>query len=132
MNPVGWVDPFGLSCDSAYKGKLSKKASEMKAIERGSKLWAQAISEMRTAMASGEKYQVKVKTSSDAKAFLQEGHGGMNRYKAHTQSARADGVAKYPKGFEQHIAPEGGFGDRLHIKWYNIGVDGYIFYDVPN
>lgn len=51
----------------------------------------------------------------------------MNRYIAHTQSARADGVAKYPKGYEQHMAPEGGFGDTPHIKWYNNGGDGHIF-----
>ena len=56
----------------------------------------------------------------------------MNRYKAHRQSARADGVSKYPKGYEQHMTPEGGFGDTPHIKWYNKGADGHIFYDVPN
>lgn len=51
----------------------------------------------------------------------------MNRYKAHTQSGHADGVAKYKKGFEQHMAPEGGLGDALHIKFYNNVTDGHFF-----
>ncbi|WP_139808007.1 RHS repeat-associated core domain-containing protein, partial [Pseudomonas mucidolens] len=130
-NPFGWVDPKGLAC-SAYRGKLNQKASQMRAMTKGSKEWKQAVIDSRTAMANGEKFQVKVNSSSDAKAFLKESQGNMNRYKAHTQSARADGVAKYPKGYEQHMAPEGGFGDTPHIKWYNNGGDGHIFYDIPN
>ncbi len=131
-NPLGWVDPLGLAGCSAYKGKLSSKASEMKPLVRGSKEWNQAIKDSQSALANGEKFQVKVQSSTDAKAFLQESQGNMNRYKAHTQSARADGVPKYPKGYEQHMGPEGGFGDSPHIKWYNNGTDGHIFYDIPN
>ncbi|EIK61676.1 RHS repeat-associated core domain-containing protein [Pseudomonas lactis] len=131
QNPSGWIDPKGLAC-GAYKGKLNQKASKMPTLTKGSKEWKQAVLDNRAAMANGEKFQVKVKSSSDAKAFLKESQGNMNRYKAHTQSARADGVAKYPKGYEQHMAPEGGFGDTPHIKWYNNGGDGHIFYDVPN
>ncbi|MGF6704838.1 hypothetical protein ABIA58_001678 [Pseudomonas frederiksbergensis] len=48
------------------------------------------------------------------------------------QSDGSDGAAKYSKGHEQHMAPESGFGDTPHIKWYNNGGDGHIFYDVPN
>jgi uncharacterized protein RhaS with RHS repeats len=131
-NPLGWVDPLGLTGCSAYKGKLSSKASEMKPLVRGSKEWNQAIKDSRIALAKGEKFQVKVQSSSDAKIFLQESQGNMNRYKAHTQSARPDGAPKYPKGYEQHMGPEGGFGDTPHIKWYNNGTDGHIFYDIPN
>ncbi|RMQ86435.1 hypothetical protein ALP97_04073 [Pseudomonas salomonii] len=114
-NPVKWIDPKGLAC-AAYKGKLNQKASKMRVLAKGSKEWKQAVADNRLAMTNGEKFQVKVKSSSDAKAFLKESQGNMNRYKAHTQSARADGVAKYPKGYEQHMAPEGGFGDTPHIK----------------
>ncbi|WP_317420508.1 RHS repeat-associated core domain-containing protein, partial [Morganella sp. BCCO 40_0016] len=132
-NPVGWVDPWGWACgNSAYKGKLTMKSSEMKPLVRDSRQWKQAIKDLQQAVANGEKFQVKVKSSTDAKAFLKESLGNMNRRKAHTQSARADGVAKYPKGYEQHMGPEGGFGDTQHIKWYDKGVDGHIFYDVPN
>jgi RHS repeat-associated protein len=130
-NPFGWVDPKGLAC-STYKGKLNQKASQMHALTKGSKEWKQAVADSKIAMANGGKFQVKVKSSSDAKFFLKESQGNMNRYKAHTQSARADGVAKYPKGYEQHMAPEGGFGDTPHIKWYKNGGDGHIFYDIPN
>lgn len=132
-NPVTWVDPWGWACgNSAYKGKLTMKSSEMKPLVRDSRQWKQAVKDLQQAVANGEKFQVKVKSSTDAKAFLKESLGNMNRRKAHTQSARADGVAKYPKGYEQHMGPEGGFGDTQHIKWYDKGVDGHIFYDVPN
>jgi len=131
-NPISWIDPLGLSCKSSYSGKLSGKASEMTPLVRGSKAWNQAIKDIQAALSRGEKFQVKVQSSTDAKAFLQEAQGNMNRYKAHTQSARPDGVPKYPKGYEQHMGPEGGFGDSPHIKWYNNGTDGHIFYDIPN
>ena len=55
-----------------------------------------------------KKFQVKVQSSTDAKAFLNEVHGNMNRYKAHAQSRRSDGVAIYPKGYEQHMSQEDG------------------------
>ena len=55
-----------------------------------------------------KKLQVKVQSSTDAKAFLNEVHGNMNRYKAHTQNRRSDGVAIYPKGYEQHMSQEDG------------------------
>ncbi|WP_223284255.1 RHS repeat-associated core domain-containing protein [Kosakonia sp. SMBL-WEM22] len=131
-NPLSWIDPLGLSCKSSYSGKLSGKASEMTPLVRGSKAWNQAIKDMQAALSRGEKFQVKLQSSTDAKAFLQEAQGNMNRYKAHTQSARPDGVPKDPKGYEQHMGPEGGFGDSPHIKWYNNGTDGHIFYDIPN
>ncbi|WP_052959238.1 RHS repeat domain-containing protein [Hafnia alvei] len=131
-NPLNWIDPLGLACCSAYEGKLRSKASEMKPLVRGSKEWNQAIKDSQKALAKGEKFQVKVQSSTDARAFLQESQGNMNRYKAHTQSARPDGVSKYPKGYEQHMGPEGGFGDSPHIKWYNNGADGHIFYDMSN
>jgi len=104
----------------------------MKPLVKGSKGWVQAIKDLQAAMMNGEKFQVKVRSSSDAKDFLKESQGNMNRYKAHTQSNRDDGVPKYPKGYEQHMAPEGGLGDTPHIKWYHNGADGHIFYDLPN
>ena len=132
-NGLTWIDPWGWSCgSSAYKGKLNSAASKMKPIQRGTKEWKLAIKNTQAALLAGDKFQVKVKSSTDAKAFLKEAQGNMNRYKAHTQSSRPDGVAKYPKGYEQHMSPESGFGDTPHIKWYNNGTDGHIFYDIPN
>jgi RHS repeat-associated protein len=130
-NPIGWVDPWGWSC-SFYRGKLSSNASEMSPLDRKSKDWKLAIKELQLAMSNGEKFQVKVGSSSDAKAFLKESQGNMNRYKAHTQSGRDAGISKYPKGYEQHMRPEKAPGDNPHIKWYNQGVDGHIFYERPN
>ncbi|MNE00815.1 putative deoxyribonuclease RhsC [compost metagenome] len=131
-NPLSWIDPLGLSCGSSYSGKLSVKASEMTPLVRDSKSWTQAIKNMQASLSKGDKFQVKVKSSTDAKAFLNEAQGNINRYKAHTQSARPDGAPKYTKGYEQHMGPEGGLGDSPHIKWYNNGTDGHIFYDIPN
>lgn len=98
-NPLTWIDPLGLTGCSAYQGKLSSKASEMKPLVKGSKEWKQAIKDSQSALANGEKFQVKVQSSTDAKAFLKESQGNMNRYKTHTQSARPDGVPKSPKGY---------------------------------
>ncbi len=130
-NPVSWIDPLGLSC-SSYKGKVTMPASKMTPLIRGSREWKNAIVEMQMAIAGKSKFQVKVHSSTDAKAFLREAQLNMNRYKAHTQSARADGIPKYPKGYEQHMAPEGGFNNTPHIKYYNNGTDGHIFYNIPN
>ena len=96
-NPLRWIDPLGLSCESSYSGKLSGKVSEITPLVRGSKAWNKAIKDMQAALSRGEKFQVKVQSSTDAKAFLQEAQGNMNRYKAHTQSVRPDGVPKYSK-----------------------------------
>ena len=101
-------------------------------LVRGSKGWKQAVKDSQSAISDGKKFQVKVQSSSDAKLFLKESQGSMNRYKAHTQSKRDDGIQKYKKGYEQHMAPEKGMGDTPHIKWYNQNSDGHIFYDVPN
>ena len=30
------------------------------------------------------------------------------------------------------MSPEDGYGNTPHIKWYNNGTDGHIFYDIPN
>lgn len=130
-NPTSWADPSGLTC-SSYSGKLNIKSSEMLPLVRGSKGWKQAVKDSQSAISDGKKFQVKVQSSSDAKLFLKESQGSMNRYKAHTQSKRDDGMQKYKKGYEQHMAPEKGMGDTPHIKWYNQNSDGHIFYDVPN
>jgi RHS repeat-associated protein len=127
-----WIDPLGLSCTSSYSGKLSINASDMKPIARGTRAWHQAVQNLRLAVASGQKFQVKVRSSTDAKILLHESLGRMNRYKAHTQSKRADGIPKYPKGYEQHMSPENSPGNRPHIKWYFKNSDGHIFYDIPN
>lgn len=76
---------------------------------------------MNIALNKGEKFQVRVKSSTDAKIFLAESQGHMNRYKAHKQSARPDGISKYPKGYEQHMKLEGGLGDLPHIKSMSLG-----------
>lgn len=107
-------------------------ASEMKVIKKGTKEWSDAVKKAKESLAKGEKFQVKVETSTDAKKFLEEVHGKMNRRKAHTQSRRPDGVPKYKKGYEQHQMPEKGMMDKPHIKWYNNGTDGHIFYNIPN
>lgn len=54
------------------------------------------------------------------------------QYISFTFSARGDGIPKYKKGYEQHMAPESGLGNTPHIKWYNRNSDGHIFYDTPN
>jgi YD repeat-containing protein len=120
---------------STFRGKLSDLdglASRMKTLKPGTKEWAEAVQEMREAAAAGEKIQVKVGSSSEAKALLKEAHGNMDRHKAHTQSRREPGVPKYPKGYEQHVAPEKAPADLSHIKFYIDETDGHIFYDVPN
>ena len=30
------------------------------------------------------------------------------------------------------MSSEDGYGNTPHIKWYNNGTDGHIFYDIPN
>ncbi|EPE1852815.1 hypothetical protein ACSG7Z_003848 [Cronobacter dublinensis] len=79
----------------------------------------------------GRKFQVRVQTSSDAKAFLKEAQGNMNRYKQNTYS-HAAGKDKYSKGYEQHMQDEGDILDLYHIRWYNNGADGHIFYEIPH
>lgn len=71
--------------------------------------------------------------SSEAKLFLVEAYGNMNRYRAQTQLVdRKAGKGKYSKGYEQHMAPESGKQDLMHIKFYNVCMDGHIFYKTPN
>lgn len=53
--------------------------------------------------------------------------GLIHGYKAHTQSARPDGAPKYKNGYEQHMNPEGRFGDTPHINWYNRNNEFHIF-----
>ncbi len=138
-NPLMWVDPLGLSCGpSFFKGKMDKttgfSASQMKTIKAGTKEWKQAIKEMQDVLngsGDGRKFQVRVGSSSDAKAFLKEAQGNMNRYRQNTYS-RAPGSKKYPKGYERHTQYEGDILNLNHIKWYNNGADGHIFYDIPN
>lgn len=120
---------------SYFEGKLDDmpgNASEMKAIKKGGKDWNEAIKAQQKAIEEGKKFQVRVESSSDAKEFLKESQGNMNRYRAHTQSARKEGVPKYPKGYEQHMRPEKGQGDIPHIKYSINGTDGHIFYEIPN
>ena len=52
----------------------------------------------------------------------------MNRYRVQTQLVdRKTGKGKYSIGYEQHMAPETGKQDLMHIKFYNICMDGHIF-----
>ena len=62
----------------------------------------------KQALLGNKKFQIKIQSSTDAKTFLNEVHGNMDRYKAHTQSRTSDGVAIYPKGYEQHMSQEDG------------------------
>lgn len=54
----------------------------------------------------------------------------MNRYKWNTYS-HAAGKDKYNEGYEQHMQHEEGVLDLYHIKWYNNGANGHIFYEIP-
>ena len=138
-DPISWVDPLGLSCKPAFfKGKIGKdnpfSASQMGIVKPGTKEWKQAAKEMQevlNATGDGRKFQVRVQSSSDAKRFLKEAQGNMNRYKENTYS-RSPGSEKYPKGYEQHMQDEGSLLDLYHIKWYNKGADSHIFYEIPN
>jgi hypothetical protein len=89
---------------------------------------------MRIAANNCEKYQVKVKSSSDAKNFLIESLGFMNRYKVNARNNLNGDSYKYSKGYEQHIIVETKhqLANNPHIRWHNSGADGHIFYDVPN
>ena len=120
------------SLKNFYSGMVKMASSEMKIIKRGTKEWVDAVKKAKESLVKGEKFQAKVEKSSDAKKFLNDVHGNMDRRKAHTQSKRADGVPKYKKGYEQHQMPEKGMMDKPHIKWYNNETDGHIFYDIPN
>ena len=62
----------------------------------------------KQALLGNKKFQIKIQSSTDAKTFFNEVHGNMNRYKAHTQSRTSDGVAIYPKGYEQHMSQKDG------------------------
>nr|WP_262494701.1 RHS repeat-associated core domain-containing protein [Flavobacterium davisii] len=132
-----WVDPFGLECKLGFKGsmddlaKMGKTAKDLPEIKPGTKQWKDAVKEAKEALSEGKNYQVRVPTSTDAKAFTKDVHGNMNRYKAHTQS-KADGASKYKKGYEQHQSPERAPMDLQHIKWYNNGSNGHVYYGTPN
>jgi len=125
--------------DSWYKGMLSQKASDMKALIMSNKkgnrtnAWTKAVEAAKEAISNGEKFQVRVKSSTEAKQFLTDilDGRGINRYKAQT-NARRSGADKYKKGYEQHIDIEAGSGDMPHIKFYINGTDGHIFYEIPN
>jgi len=121
-----------------FKGKFAKdhpfSASQMEVIKPGTKAWKQAIKEMQEVVngsGDGRKFQVRVESSSDAKKLLKEAQGNMNRYKENTYS-RSSGNEKYTKGYEQHMQDEGSILDLYHVKWYNNGADGHVFYDVPH
>jgi RHS repeat-associated protein len=129
-DPIIETDSLGLA--GCYSGSLNKKASSMDVLVPGTKAWNDAVKDAKSALAKGNKFQARVPSSTDAKKFLKEVHGKMDRRKANVQSKRPDGVPKYPKGYEQHQSPEGGLGDLQHIKWYNNGTDGHIFYSTPN
>ncbi|MDI9312467.1 MAG: RHS repeat-associated core domain-containing protein [Limnohabitans sp.] len=132
-----WADPFGLECKLGFKGsmddlaKMGKTAKDLPEIKPGTKQWKDAVKEAKEALSEGKNYQVRVPTSTDAKAFTKDVHGNMNRYKAHTQS-KADGASKYKKGYEQHQSPERAPMDLQHIKWYNNGSNGHVYYGTPN
>ncbi|EOL8951106.1 RHS repeat-associated core domain-containing protein [Cronobacter dublinensis] len=137
-DPLVWVDPLGLMCTTHFKGKIGREnkfsASQMGVLKQGTKEWKQAIKEMQEVVngtGDGRKFQVRVQSSSDAKAFLKEAQGNMNRYKQNTYS-HAAGKDKYKKGYEQHMQDEGDILDLYHIKWYNNGADGHIFYEIPH
>ncbi|MCU0431373.1 MAG: hypothetical protein MUF42_15525 [Cytophagaceae bacterium] len=94
-----------------YKGKIEKgkfSVENLNTLENGSKSWLASIEECKKSIANGEKFQVKVKSSSDALEFLSKVSNkkmnkvdpkkpNLNRYKAHTNS-QASGDLKYEKG----------------------------------
>ncbi|MFK7787151.1 MAG: RHS repeat-associated core domain-containing protein [Crocinitomicaceae bacterium] len=139
LDSNSWIDPFGQEClKHGFKGsmedlrKSGKTASDLPTITPGTNQWNKSVKKAQEALGEGKKYQVRVDSSTNAKKFLDDVHGNMNRRKAHTQSKRPDGVPKYKKGYEQHQGPESSPMDLQHIKWYNNGTDGHIFYNTPN
>lgn len=138
-----WVDVLGLN--KYFIGSMDQmphKASELKPLTPHSKEWMEAIVAAKTAISLCKKFQVRANSSTEAKLFLFEAFGKMNRYKENTQSKRADGVSKYPKGYEQHTKFENvtrsgkvdpnAKNDLRHIKFYMRCADGHIFYSKPN
>ncbi|WP_254626871.1 RHS repeat-associated core domain-containing protein, partial [Acinetobacter seifertii] len=124
-----WVDVLGLN--KYFIGSMDQmphKASELKPLTPHSKEWMEAIVAAKTAISLCKKFQVRANSSTEAKLFLFEAFGKMNRYKENTQSKRADGVSKYPKGYEQHTKFENvtrsgkvdpnAKNDLRHIKFY--------------
>ncbi len=131
-------EPEGVGHGSWYRGMLNIPASELKPLVMNNKKgnrtseWIKARDELRKAIENGQKFQVRVESSTEAKQFLEEALGKMDRRKAHTNSARGDEVPKYTKGYEQHMELEGGYGDLRHIKFYINDTDGHVFYEIPN
>ena len=143
-NTIQWVDTLGLN--KYFIGKMTEmpyKASALKPLTPHSKEWMEALAAAKTAVALCKKFQVRTNSSTNAKLFLFEAFGNMNRYKVGTNNEKREpGQNKYTKGYEQHQAPENltrsGQVDPLskhdlqHLKYYMGCTDGHVFYTKPN
>jgi RHS repeat-associated protein len=121
-----------------YIGELTFKSDLLKPLLKGKQEWIETVKAIKkrinpdAAASSGQRYQVRVETKSDADAFLNEILGNMDKRKNHTQSRAAKGE-KYNKGYEVHQQGiEGKSNTLYHIKWYLGNATGHIFYQNPH
>jgi RHS repeat-associated protein len=132
-NPIGWVDPAGLSPKCRLTGVVHEKATDLPVLKPGSKGWLAAINAIR----KEGKGDVRAKDARDAKALLRESRGGMDARKMY-----AFENDKYDRGYEvhkpQHWRYPGGWEEREvrhgndlpHIKWRDgSGNYGHIFFN---
>ena len=140
-----WVDVLGLN--KYFIGSMDQmpfKASALKPLVPHSKEWMEAIIAAKTAASLCKRFQVRANSSTEAKLFLFEAFGKMNRYKVGTNNEkRKPGEPKYTKGYEQHQKPENidrntgrvnpnSKHDLQHLKYYMGCTDGHVFYTKPN
>lgn len=108
-------------------GKITKSASDLPVVKKGTKQWDETVE----AMANTEKGKINVRTESatDAKDLLSEAKGNMDRHKQYTEK-------KYKKGYEVHNEQNarelGVDNDLQHLKWKDGKSGGHVYYDVPN
>jgi RHS repeat-associated protein len=113
------------------KPSTFKASTSLQTIKSDTKQWNQAIEEVKNLNFKG-KIDIKVSTATEAKQFLKESRGSMNRYKQYSK----DKGIKYEKGYEFHNQQNNREidvgNDRPHIKWKDGSNSGHIFYDKPN
>ncbi|WP_416309225.1 RHS repeat-associated core domain-containing protein [Pseudomonas sp. DCB_BI] len=128
-NPLGWIDPLGLTC-------APTKASSLPVTRPGTKMWSAAVEKLRAATGhatnsvGGNVHNIRVPNQRDAKRLIEEAFGsGFPRNKPQSRTGNY--------GYEYHRPPESTApfnNDLQHIKWYNWrtkqGADGHVFFDV--
>ena len=110
------------------------KATSLPTLKQGSAEWKAAAKDISQGGKSASNYRTQ--TATEAKQLMNEGRGGLTRYKQYSPAGKS---AK--KGFEMHPNESGTknapHNDLPHVKWKdwhsetNSG-DGHIFFNKPN